>query len=62
MESTFEKFLDTIHFDEEKKEKYEKINLKRVTVNNKKNIITIYLSTEEMITLDDYLDLKKKIE
>ncbi len=62
MESTFEKFLDTIHFDEEKKEKYEKINLKRVTVNNKKNIITIYLSTEAMITLDDYLDLKKKIE
>ena len=62
MESAIQKFLNTIHIEESEQEKYKDINLKKVTVSNKKNSIDIYLSTDIMLKPKDYEDFKKKIE
>ncbi len=62
MESAIQKFLNTIHIEESEQKKYKDINLKKVTVSNKKNSIDIYLSTDIMLKPKDYEDFKKKIE
>ncbi len=62
MENTMQKFLNTIYISKEEQEKYKNFTLKKVTVNNKQNTITLYLSTTVMFKVEDYQNLKTQIE
>ena len=60
MENKLEYFLTLIHLDNI--EEFKNTKLLRVIVNNKDSLITIFLETERMISVDNYLKLKDQME
>ena len=60
MENKLEYFLTLIHLDNI--EEFKNAKLLRVIVNNKDSLITIFLETERMISVDNYLKLKDQME
>jgi len=60
MESKLEHFLNIIHMDKTIQEKFRNILVKKVVVSKKNDYIAIFLSTNEMITLNNYLELKTR--
>ena len=60
MENKLEYFLTLIHLDNI--EEFKNTKLLRVIVNNKDSLITIFLETEIMISVDNYLKLKDQME
>ena len=62
MGEELEKLLETIHMDINDQLKYKDVFLKKVNVNNKNNLITLYLSTENMLPLEDYQRLETEFK
>jgi len=60
MESKLEHFLNIIHMDKTIQEKFRNILVKKVVVSKKNDYIAIFLSTNEMISLNNYLELKTR--
>lgn len=60
MENKLEYFLTLIHLDDI--EEFKNTKLLRVIVNNKDSLITIFLETEIMISVNNYLKLKSQME
>lgn len=60
MENKLEYFLTLIHLDDI--EEFKNTKLLRVIVNSKDSLITIFLETEIMISVNNYLKLKSQME
>mgnify|MGYP003463277626 CR=1 FL=1 len=60
MENKLEHFLNIIHMDINFQEKFKDVFLKKVVVSKKNDYIAIFLSTNEMISLENYIELVKE--
>ena len=62
MEEMLEKFLNTIHMDEDKINNFQGFELIKVKINNKQNLINIFLKTDRMIDTENYKELEDRVK
>ena len=55
-----EKFLNTIHMEDDINE-YKDLELIKVKVSNKKNLVSLYLKTNEMINIESFKKLESGV-
>ncbi len=60
METTFEKFLDMIHMNQDKYTNYQDLKLIKVKINSKKNLINLFLEASTMLDLESFKGLLEK--
>ena len=60
MEDKLVNFLNIIHMDKDIQEQFRGVLLKKVVVSKSQDYIAIFLSTNKMISIETYLELKTR--